>query len=833
MNAMNSGSGHSTPPSMTLHASANGKLRPVGSTPVPDPLLSQPLSIPNPAPAVDYAQTAVAPSPESHPAPTAERRYKAATVQPPEQFVYQSKQTAVAPKALKKKKEYKPFNAFKWALITPIALAAMTPFVGTGAAAIWFMSKPKQMAKKLNPTDIRALIKSIEDGDKNVKIPEGMHVPNPYKDDNGQTNVAQKGVKALLGKISALRHLPQENKWDMLKYFLSPTGLKEFADVPRHYFFSAFQDHKTASKYSLNFVASIMKKGGPVATKYVQSMANEARSTMLSAHRVVLKYMEQDAEKIDAKELQKLRDMFFVKRDVFKSFSKLQSSSEPLKGWKAAHQLKMYNETARQFNSTNPEFAMPIIKDINELKNIEASTSIVSLTPDGRYAVKALMPGASPEKAADQLQVMVELVGNDPRKNIILDALGIEDSSAETKDIDILKKAMDSILPFLDGSDLKNEVEGLSSILKTQRKLGGQVGLSPAPKFITKINGFDTVVMEQLHGDGDMVSILSKAVMSDTPFDLEARSWDQFRSFAENEAYSTVAMMYEDTISMDLHHGNIMPKTAEEFAEMSAKRATNTGAKVLDVAEYIQLPPELLKAKARITLKALEYSSLQPPKYKGDDYSSQEYQDYLEKVTEFNDKSHEVLGDLTSELKKLYENNGRGIEESKFDTLALKIARVPIRSVEYMLEDKEMAKVFKIKGGKNVNHSNLQRAVDKMQDLATDQITYERLMYKDKAVKKKLQENKETAVKMIFNQYLDYAGDMKFSKAQQKAMRKDFEKKLLLTKDSNEFNPDSHLSNAAFYSKEIDSSLDKAVTLGGSPVSVTDKLKEIISKYTS
>jgi hypothetical protein len=221
-----------------------------------------------------------------------------------------------------KTKEKKPFNPWKWMIIAPLVAFVATPIIAVGAAGAWFMHTPSSLSKDLTPEKLTKMLEAYGRKEK-VKIPEGLKIPT-Y---TGKKIDASFTQAQTMGLIKGLRHLPKDNKWEILKYVLSPKGIKDAMQLPMIFLDIAYDKSESLQTRDWSFIATVLAKGGTVTKKFGQGFADIVKQDVLTSHAEVMKLKEAKAPK---EEIDKAMANFESARRFYKSISQLQSQEVQL-----------------------------------------------------------------------------------------------------------------------------------------------------------------------------------------------------------------------------------------------------------------------------------------------------------------------------------------------------------------------------------------------------------------------------------------------------------------------------------------------------------------------
>lgn len=686
----------------------------------------------------------------------------------PDDFV---KQEAKAPKQ-PKQKTAKEFNPWKWVVIAEVATPILAVTGAVVGAGMWFMHTPSTLSKTLKPADIQAMLDKYARGEE-VKIPKGVSFPLLQ---------SKLGFSTAIDMVRVLRYLPQDNKWEVFKYLMSPKGLKSLPSLPGIVINLLFQNDAGLAKQDLSILGELMSRGGTVTKKLGQQFADAKKQKVLASHRAVvntkheLKLLESNAtnyikenpskfvdrqgnplnpnsqealNKLEElkkqlhKELKEATNQYEASKKLFEAFASLQSKEVHWTKKEKAHFQRLYEVEVGNHNRDYPH--RPLTKKpLSSLKIVEASTAAVVLQ-DG-FALKLLKQDARPENAVKNLEFY--LAANSlfhPTK-----VMGRELEGEDLKEVQeaIFKSSIEQSGAILQGSNFHNEKLGLELMRQQQQALGITEGLAPKPYGVHTIKGVDghdyqVIVMEQIKGVGDLSKLVINALNSPNPFDLNSKEWQLYRETMSEEIPYTIAMQSLGFKSTDGHGGNFLLKTQAEKEAIKASKLKNGGLVPIDLAEHVYIHPNDMKKIAKLFFACINAASQhdQPAR----------------------DKARETsMAILNSMIRN--KAGDEPIHPFAKRSILTKIESAPLRILDVLFEvhkeDPFVSERLYFPDSPTLHRNNVLRSYSKFAPVLGDAQDHKgRLMLdQDKEGLKRYEENQREAVAMVIEQMERYAG---------------------------------------------------------------------------
>ena len=617
-------------------------------------------------------------------------------------------------------KKKKPFNPWKWMVLTPLIAVVATPLIAVGVAGAWFMHTPSSLSKDLTPEKLTKMLEAYSRKEK-VKIPEGLKIPTYTGKDLQDPSFIQQST---MGLIKGLRHLPKDNKWEILKYVFSPKGIKDFTQIPLAIYDATTLNFEKLKTRDLSFIATVLAKGGTITKKYGQGLADIVKQDVLNSHAEVMKLKEAKAPK---KDIDKAIASFESNRRFYKSISQLQSQEVQLTKKQEKHFTHLYNLAIDNYNKQNPNKPLQK-KALASLKKIEASTAIVVLQ-DG-VAIKLQRADARANNAVSNFELMTHFSAVQEAAKAIYTK---QDASLASKD-DIVKSATEKAGAILEGANFHNEVKGLEAMRALQEEAGVLEGLAPKPYLSKIVKGHDghdygVVVMDQIVGAGDLSKVTLRAVMSENPFDLSSKEWKLYHKFMQEDALATVGMQSLRIRTTDGHNANFLLK------ENPVSKGKNGGAVPIDVAEFIDIPKESMKKIASLFLACVKTGHLQDANAK----------------TASRNEAMKLLNHLL-------EKNGKGISDQVKKDLLIEIEASPLRILGKLYGSPEIAEKLHIPNARGLNANNVKRAETKFGSFIETLQHYENNLDATKPEGKAFRKSKEIAAEDLLANMETYAG---------------------------------------------------------------------------
>ncbi len=605
-------------------------------------------------------------------------------------------------------------------VLTPLIAVVATPLIAVGVAGAWFMHTPSSLSKDLTPEKLTKMLEAYGRKEK-VKIPEGLKIPTYTGKNLEDPSFLQQGT---MGLIKGLRHLPKDNKWEILKYVLSPKGIKDAVQLPMIFLDLCFGKLERLQTRDFSFIANVFAKGGTVTTKYGQSLADIVKQNVLNSHANVMKLKKAKAPK---KEIDEAMASFESNRRLYQSISQLQSQEVQLTKKEEKHFTHLYKAKVAEYNKDNPDKPLSV-KPLSALKKIQASTALGVIQDDVFF--KLPRTDARADNAVNNFELMVHFSAIQEAGKAILTK---QDASLASKD-DIVKSALEKVAPIIEGSNFKNEVKGLEAMRALQAEAGVLEGLAPKPLHFSTIKGIDgldygVVVMERIKGAGDLSKVTLNAVMSENPFDLSSKEWKLYHKFMQEDALATVGMQSLRIFTGDGHGANLGLK------QNPVSKGKNGGAVPFDLAEYLEIPKESMKPIANLFLACVKTGHLQDANAKT-----------------------AARNEAMKLLNQLLEKNGKGVSEQVKKDLLIEIEASPLRILGKLYGSPEIADKLHIPNAKGLNANNVQRAETKFGSFIETLKQYEHHLDATKPEGKAFRKSKEIAAEDLLSNMERYSG---------------------------------------------------------------------------
>jgi hypothetical protein len=551
----------------------------------------------------------------------------------------------------------KPFNPWKWIVLTPIIAAVVLPVVAVGAAGAWFMHTPSTLDKSFTPEKLSKMLEAYRRNEK-VEIPKGLRFPN-YSGTNPVVFLQQ----GLFGFINAYRFLPQDNKWEVLKYVASPKGIKDLIKLGQFYL-NWFAENNPGD---LSFVATVLAKGGTITKKFGQGYADDVKRKMMRLYTEIVetetaianKKIPEEGLKEAIKILESKKKRFYKSRKQYRDLSVLQSQEVQLTKKQEQHFTHLYHQIVDAYNAQNP--SKPLKKlPLSQLKLDAASTAVVILQDD--VAIKLQSADARAANAVANFELMVHLNSIKEGLRSIVSGKGAEDMDKDA----IVKESTEQAGAILQGCDFYSELLGLQAKRAAQKKVGIVEGLAPEPYLFKNIKGVDgheygAVVMEKIEGPGNLGKVSLQAIMSEHPFDTTSKEWTLYNQFMQEDAYATIVHhLLSQVRSTDGHSGNFMLKATP------VTTGKNGGAIPIDLAEYIELPAEGMRKLARLFISCLKTGAIEDLEMR-----------------------HQARQEALQRLEALFKN-GNNIKQSQKIDLLKEIEASPVNILNILYREREV-----------------------------------------------------------------------------------------------------------------------------------------------
>ncbi len=677
---------------------------------------------------------------------------------------------------LKKEPEKKHWNPWKWIVVAEVAtpiLAVTGAVVGAGA---WFMHTPSTLSKTLKPADIQAMLDKYARGEE-VKIPKGVTFP---------LLKAKAGLGTLVDIIRVLRYLPQDNKWEIVKYLMTPKGLKDLTALPAILIHGMFLNSEGVAKQDLSIVANVMSRGGTVTKKLGQQLADNFKQIVLSAHRGVVHYknelklletnpakyikeyeyqfrdkqgnlldpkseealnkLEELKKKLN-KDLKEITNHYEVNKKLFESLTTLQSKDVHWTKKEKAHFQHLYEVATGYHNRDNSDKRITK-KALSSLKTVEASTAAVIIHDDVGLVLKELKPDARPENAVQNLEFYLawNSLFNASKKGG-RDLSNLDAEELKTLQEAIFKSSIEQSGAILQGSNFHNEKIGLDAMRQQQQALGITEGLAPKPYGVHTIKGLDgydyqVIVMDEIKGEGDLSKLVLNALNSPNAFNLNSKEWQLYRDTMTEEIPYTIAMQSLALKSTDGHGGNFLLKTQAVKEAIKAGKLKNGGLTPIDLAEHILIHPNDMKKISRLFFACINAANQH-------DQAAR-------------DKARETSMSILNSMIRSKAGDKPISKWVKRDVLnKIEVAPLRVLDVLFVHSDPEIAERLFFPDSPTLHRNNVKRAAEKFNGVLEDAERHEFLLKyadNDEATLKRYRENQRLATEMVIAQMERYAG---------------------------------------------------------------------------
>ncbi|MFN7311744.1 MAG: hypothetical protein ACK5T0_10340 [Vampirovibrionales bacterium] len=619
-----------------------------------------------------------------------------------------------------KTKEKKPFNPWKWMVLTPLILGGTlivgAPLGGALAFRHWFLKNPSELSKVLKPTDIEKMFADMRAG-KEIKVPKEFKLP----DLKGMDEMQQMGAF-----LNTLRFLPAENKKKIMQYLFSFKGIKECSSLVGTFIQLSASSGKLEKiktimdKANLNPIHEIFERGGTVTKKAGQGIADKLKPFVIFSD--ALKQNENLFK--NSAEKEEFETSLAIIEKMYKVFGSMQSKDVKLMGKEKEHFQYLY-EQGMQYNKTQKlGFTLQDVSfDNTNLK--QASMAVVSLDCQNVKALKIQRPDALPNRAADNLEFLAQI-------NHMLNhnLSGLEEKLSDSKikidpekqRIDGFKKGLNAAHDILQGSRFENEKLGLDRIEEAARWIGADPKYDPPKAYWSKNfkgkNGKDeygVVFMDMIQGQNTK-DLSEKAQAEGGAFSFEKSAWKPYNDFMGEHAHNVLLRQASNAVSTDNHSGNIMQS-----------------GKVLDVAEHRYIPIAHMNKIADLVTSILK-----------DGQSS--FKRTIERVTKDGfvtttsstkgQASGTVINKLkafmdTSKLQTLAKAQGVSVDELLKKAI-YDIYDRPLEAIDVLYNTHDLGDALKpVAGSVGLNKQSVKRATDKFSSMMKELANYKKVVTKN------------------------------------------------------------------------------------------------------
>jgi hypothetical protein len=592
-------------------------------------------------------------------------------------------------------KPKKPFNPWKWMILTPLIVGATavvgTPLIGMGMFRHWFLQNPSDLSKVLKPEDLQHMFKQMQEG-KSISVPKEFKVP-VFKEGDTFAN-----VKA---SLNILRSLPIENKKKILQYLMSFKGIKESlglaTDISSAIIAAGTLDFKKVDKIvanmNLNPIKEIFERGGTATKKAGQSIAGHFKNwiEIIDSAQSKSGLIEGLSQK-EKGELDFFKGLKPVLIKVHTAFASMQSKPIKLEGKTKRYYEDLYQQAFNAVQSQNLEEVK-----FDDLKCEVASTAVVGL---GNKATKFQRPDALPSRAPDnvaflgQIQYLLESMQNSLISKF---TGGAVQSTPEQIRERAFRGGVNSAHDILQGSDFRNEALGSKRIEDAVRWIGVDPKYNPpkvylSQNFKSKYNNeeYGVVIMDRIPGQ-NLADLSQKYLAGDS------QAKETYETFMAHHAHSVLLRQASNAFSTDLHNGNIFDNGV-----------------VLDVAEHGYVPPTAMNDFAGLVIETLK-GVKKTYNEKTTLSSGKTRQDIV--AVAFDDKAHQALRKMLdpTAFKKLAQEND--MSEKAIETLILgQIHKDPLNVLNVLYNNKILKledALKRIPDSVGLNRQSLNRATEK------------------------------------------------------------------------------------------------------------------------
>jgi hypothetical protein len=604
----------------------------------------------------------------------------------------------------KEVKPKKPFNPWKWMILTPLIVGATavvgSPLIGMGMFRHWFLQNPSDLSKVLKPEDLQHMFKQMQEG-KSISVPKEFKVP-VFKEGDNLAN-----VKA---SLNILRSLPIENKKKILQYLMSFKGMKEsfgfVKDMSSIIVATGMGNTKQVetilTKINLNPIHQIFERGGTVTKKAGQSLADDLK-TLLSLSDV-LKTLEASGHKQwtpeQKKEIENFQRYVPIIQKAYNTFATMQSKPVKLDGKTKLHYEDLYKQALKAYKDQNPNAPLAEVQ-FDDLDLLEASTAIVGLDHKNGRAFKFQRPDALANRAADNLDFLGQVnYSIQMMTKKTLGNLGGEGSKLTPEQMreKAFQAGVNSAHDILQGSRFENESLGLNRIEEAARWIGTNPQYNPpkpylSQNFKSKHNNdeYGVVIMDKISGQ-NLADLYQKYLAGD----LEAKK--TYETFMTEHAHSVLLRQSSNAVSTDAHSGNIF----------------NNG-KVIDVAEHRYVPIDAMNDFAGLVIETLRGVKKTHTQKITDASNGKTRQEII--PIAFDEKAHQALRKLVdpTAFKKLAQESN--MSEKAIETLILgQIHKNPLNVLNVLYNNKNFKledALKRIPDSVGLNKQSVRRATEK------------------------------------------------------------------------------------------------------------------------
>ena len=619
-----------------------------------------------------------------------------------------------------KKKERKPFNPWKWMLLTPLILGGTllvgAPLGGALAFRHWFLKNPSELSKVLKPTDIEKMFADMRAG-KEIKVPKEFKLP----DLKGMSEKQQIGAF-----LNTLRFLPPENKKKIMQYLFSFKGIKECSSLVGTFVQLTASRGKLEKiktimeKANLNPIHEIFERGGTVTKKAGQGIADQLKPFVIFSD--VLKQNEGLLQ--DSAKKEEFETGLAIIEKMYKTFASMQSKEVKLEGKAKVHYQDLYEQALKSYASQNPQHTLQHVP-FDSLKLVEASTAIVGLDVKNGKAYKFQRPDALANRAADNLEFLAQI-------NHMLNhnLSGLEETLSgskvkidpEKQRIDRFKQGLNAAHDILQGSRFENEKLGLDRIEEAARWVGADSKYYPPKAYLAQNfkgkkgnDEYGVVIMDMIQGQ-NTADLIQKAQAEGGAFSLEKSAWKAYNDFMGEHAHNVLLRQASHAVSTDNHSGNIMQS-----------------GKVLDVAEHRYVPIAHMNKIADLVISILQDGqssftrTINPVTKDGSTKTTFSTKGQASDVVVNKLKSFMDI----SKLQTLAQARGTSAEELLKKTI-YGIYDRPLEAFDVLYNSRDLGDaLLPVAGSVGLNKQSVKRATDKFTSMMKELANYKKVVTKN------------------------------------------------------------------------------------------------------